>query len=350
MSTDFANRKIRWGLVGCGRIAKNHFSALKEFSERVDLIAVCDIKEDRVQAAANDQGAKPYTTIEEMLASEKLDIVSLCTPSGIHPEHTILAAQKGVHVLTEKPMGTRLEHGQKMIAACDEANVNLYVVKQNRMNPTIQKLREAIDNNRFGEIYFAQVNVFWTRPQDYYDQAPWRGTRELDGGALMNQASHYVDLLTWLVGPVKEVKAFTGTLARKIEMEDTAAVSLKWPNGGMGSINVTMLTYPKNLEGSLTILGEKGSVKIGGIAINEIQAWDFEDGLDSKDDVSSLSYKTDSVYGFGHPIFYKNVINHLSGVRSILCDGNQGLQSLELLEAIYRSSDENKTIQLPLEV
>lgn len=349
MSQNLSNRKIRWGLVGCGRISKNHFGALKEFSDKVELIAVCDIVKERADQAAKEQNAKAYYSIEEMFANEKLDIVSLCTPSGTHPEHAILAAKQGVHVLTEKPMGTRLEHGKKMIDACDDAGVNLYVVKQNRMNPTIQKVREAVDQGRFGEIYFAQVNVFWTRPQDYYDQAPWRGTRELDGGALMNQASHYVDLLTWLVGPVKEVNAYTATLARKIEMEDTAAVTLRWGNGGLGSINVTMLTYPKNLEGSLTILGEKGAIKIGGIAINEVQAWDFADDLDSKEDVANLSYETDSVYGFGHPVFYKNVINHLRGENSILCDGRQGLQSLELLEAIYRSSENNKTIQLPLE-
>lgn len=349
MTNKFENKKIRWGLVGCGRIAKNHFEALKEYSDRIELVAVCDIVKERADKAATENSAKAFYSIEDMLAQEKLDILSLCTPSGIHPEHAIFAAQEGLHVLTEKPMGTRLEHGKKMIRACNEAGVNLYVVKQNRMNPTIQKVSEAIEKGRFGQIYFAQANVFWTRPQDYYDQAPWRGTRELDGGALMNQASHYVDLLTWLVGPVQEVKAFTGTLKRKIEMEDTAAVALKWPNGGMGSINVTMLTYPKNLEGSLTILGEKGTVKIGGIAINEIQAWDFEDGMDSKEEVSNLSYSTDSVYGFGHSIFYKNVINHLKGEKSIICDGDQGLQSLELLEAIYRSAESNKTIQLPLE-
>lgn len=347
---EFSNRKIRWGLVGCGRISKNHFSALKEYNDKVELVAVCDTVKERADKAAAEYGGQAFYAIEDMLASAELDIISLCTPSGIHPEHTILAAKQGIHVLTEKPMGTRFEHGKKMIQACDEAGVKLFVVKQNRMNPTIQKLHEAIDKGRFGDIYFSQVNVFWTRPQDYYDQAPWRGTRELDGGALMNQASHYVDLLTWLVGPVKEVKAFTGTLARKIEMEDTAAVALKWPNGGMGSINVTMLTYPKNLEGSLTILGEKGSVKIGGIAINEIQAWDFADGLDNKEEVANLSYDTDSVYGFGHPIFYKNVINNLRGEHSLLCDGKQGLQSLELLEAIYRSAEGNKTIQLPLEL
>lgn len=343
-------RKIKWALVGCGRIAKNHFSALKEFSENIEIVAVCDIIKDRADTAATEHGGKAYYDIESMLSDADIDIVSLCTPSGIHPEHAILAAQKKIHVLTEKPMGTRLKQGLEMTKVCQENEVHLFVVKQNRLNPTIQKVREAINEERFGKIYFAQVNVFWTRPQDYYDQAKWRGTRELDGGALMNQASHYVDLLGWLVGPVDQVMAMTSTLERKIEMEDTAAVALKWKHGALGSINVTMLTYPKNLEGSLTILGEKGSVKIGGIAINQVQEWTFEDQKDTKEDIESSSYQTDSVYGFGHPIYYKNVINTLRGERAEMCDGNQGLQSLELLEAIYRSSDENRTVQLPLEL
>lgn len=344
-----SGRKIKWGLVGCGRISKNHFSALKEFEDHVELVAVCDILKDRADFAQNEYGGEAYYNIESMLDQADLDIISICTPSGTHADLAILAAQKKIHVLTEKPMDTRLDQGRAMVAACNDNDVNLYVVKQNRMNPTIQKVREAIDQNRFGKIYFAQVNVFWTRPQDYYDQAKWRGTRKLDGGALMNQASHYVDLLTWLVGPVAEVNAFTSTLARKIEMEDTAAVSLKWKSGALGSINVTMLTYPKNMEGSLTILGESGSIKIGGIAINDVQNWDFADGKDTKEDVAKTSYKTDSVYGFGHPIFYKNVINHLRGEHSILCDGEQGLQSLELLEAIYKSSESKQTVSLPLE-
>jgi len=236
-----------------------------------------------------------------------------------------------------------------MVRACDEAGVNLFVVKQNRRNATLQMLKRAVEAGRFGRIYMVNVNVFWTRPQSYYDSAAWRGTWEFDGGAFMNQASHYVDLLDWLIGPVESVQAYTGTLARHIEVEDTGVASLRWRTGALGSVNVTMLTYPKNFEGSITILGEHGTVRVGGVAVNQIERWDFAAPDPTDALVASASYETTSVYGFGHPLYYENVIQTLRGEASPATDGREGLRSLELLIAIYEAARDGKRICLPLE-
>jgi UDP-N-acetyl-2-amino-2-deoxyglucuronate dehydrogenase len=209
-------------------------------------------------------------------------------------------------------------------------------------------LKRAIDGGRFGRIYMVSVNVFWSRPQSYYDSADWRGTWEFDGGAFMNQASHYVDLLDWMIGPVESVMAYTGTLARNIEVEDTGVAALKWRNGAMGSINVTMLTHPKNFEGSITVLGEKGSVRIGGVAVNEIHHWQFDtsDPMDAQ--IHDASYQTTSVYGHGHPLYYENVIATLRGEAEPETDGREGLKSLELLIAMYLSARDGRRVNLPL--
>ena len=213
----------------------------------------------------------------EMLRKEDLDVVTICTPSGLHAQQTILAAEYGVNVICEKPMATRYMDGVNMVKACDKANIRLFVVKQNRLNPTLRLLKRAVKEGRFGSIKLVQLNVFWTRPQSYYDHGMgWRGTWEFDGGAFMNQASHYVDLVEWLIGPVEKVQAMTNT-TRAIEAEDTGVLNLRWRNGALGSMAVTMLTYPQNLEGSITILGEKGTVRVGGVAVNEIQTWNFSD-------------------------------------------------------------------------
>ena len=236
-----------------------------------------------------------------------------------------------------------------MVRACDEARVRLFVVKQNRRNSTLQLVKRAIEEKRFGRINMVHLNVFWTRPQEYYDQARWRGTWELDGGAFMNQASHYIDLLDWLIGPVDSIQAMTGTLGRDIEVEDTGVLNVRWRNGALGSMAVTMLTYPKNLEGSITILGDKGTVRVGGVAVNDIQHWEFEDEQDYDNDIKNANYETTSVYGFGHPLYYKNVIDVLRGLAEPETDGREGLKSLEVLIAAYLSARDGRTISLPLE-
>ena len=344
------DRKIKIAVLGLGRISKNHLQSIEQHHENLELVAVCDSRKEFVDAISKQYGVQGYLHLDEMLAHTDADIVTVCTPSGLHPMQTIQIAQSGRHILTEKPMATRWQDGVDMVRACNDAGVRLFVVKQNRLNATLQMLKKAIDEGRFGRIYMTNINVFWTRPQDYYDQDSWRGTWALDGGAFMNQASHYVDLAHWLIGPVQSVQAMMGTLERKIEAEDTGVLNIRWRNGAMGSVSVTMLTYPKNLEGSITILGEKGTARIGGVAVNEILEWTFAETRPEDEAIKAASYETTSVYGFGHPLYYDNVIKTLQGKEKALVDGQEGLASLELLIAAYRAARDGITINLPLEL
>ena len=342
------NRKIRIAIVGCGRISKNHFGSIEKHKDNLELVAICDNDNTILEEHQQEYRVPGYLRLESMLESEQIDVVALCTPSGIHADQAITAARYGVNVMTEKPMATRWQDGVRMVKACDNAGVRLFVVKQNRRNSTLQLLKHAVKEQRFGKIHMVHLNVFWTRPQEYYDQAKWRGTWEFDGGAFMNQASHYVDLLDWLIGPVEKVQAMMST-TRDIEVEDTGVLNVRWRNGALGSMSVTMLTYPKNMEGSITILGEKGTVRVGGVAVNDIQQWEFADEKDYDQQIKDANYETTSVYGFGHPLYYKNVIDVLRGDMEPETDGREGLKSLEMLIAAYLSARDGKTVSLPLE-
>jgi UDP-N-acetyl-2-amino-2-deoxyglucuronate dehydrogenase len=343
------DRKIRFALAGCGRIAANHFAALEKHAERAQLVAVCDVDPRALEAAVAKTRAKGYAQLDKLLADSDADIVVLATPSGLHAEETVAIARSERHVMTEKPMATRWQDGKRMVAACDAAGVRLFVVKQNRQNATLQLLKRAVDQGRFGRIYLVSINVFWTRPQSYYDGAAWRGTWEFDGGALMNQASHYIDLLDWMIGPIESVQAYTATLARDIEVEDTGVMSVRWRSGTLGTVSVTMLAYPKNVEGSITVLGEKGTARVGGLAVNEIQHWDFAEPHPDDEKVKNASYKTGSVYGFGHPLYYDNVIRVLRGEAEADTDGREGLKTLEVLIATYLSARDGRRVALPLD-
>ena len=343
------DRRIRFALVGCGRISANHFEALAKHAEHAELVGVCDIDPAALARAAERTGARPFDSLDALLAGCDADAVVLATPSGLHSAQAIRCAAAGRHVVTEKPMATRWQDGKRMVEACDRAGVRLFVVKQNRRNATLQLVRRAVQAQRFGRIFMVNVNVFWSRPQEYYDSAPWWGTWEFDGGAFMNQASHYVDLLDWLIGPVESVQAYTATLARHIQVEDTGVVSIRWRTGALGSMNVTMLTYPRNLEGSITIIGERGTVKVGGVAVNRIDHWEFADRQPEDEQVARASYETTSVYGFGHPAYYENVIRTLRGEALPETDGREGLNSLEILIATYLSARDGKRVALPLE-
>lgn len=324
-------------------------SALETHRERAELVAVCDTDPKALRAAVDATSVKGFSNLSELLAGSDADVVAIATPSGLHADQAIAAAAAGRHIVTEKPMATRWEDGKRMVRACDDAGVRLFVVKQNRSNPTLRLLKRAVDRKRFGRIYMVSVNVFWNRPQSYYDSAKWRGTWEFDGGAFMNQASHYIDLLDWLVGPVESVQAYTATLARDIQVEDTGVMSVKWRSGAMGSVSVTMLTYPKNFEGSITIIGEKGTARIGGVAVNEIQHWEFADTDADDAEVKKASYQTTSVYGLGHPLYYHNVIDVLRGAAEPETDGREGLRSLEVLIAAYLSARDGRRVSLPLD-
>lgn len=343
------DRKIRFALVGCGRISKNHVEALNRHSGEAELVAVCDVEPTALQAAQSVTKARAFSSYDELLARPEIDVVVLATPSGLHSDQTVRAAAAGKHVVTEKPMATRWQDGKRMVSACDASGVRLFVVKQNRRNATLQLLKRAVEANRFGRIYMVSVNVFWNRPQAYYDSASWRGTWEFDGGAFMNQASHYVDLLDWLIGPVESVQAYTATLARDIEVEDTGVLAVRWRSGALGTMSVTMLTYPKNFEGSITVIGERGTVRVGGVAVNEIEHWEFADAQPEDEHVRDASYQTTSVYGFGHPLYYENVIKALRGETEPETDGREGLKSLEVLIATYLSARDGRRVSLPLE-
>jgi UDP-N-acetyl-2-amino-2-deoxyglucuronate dehydrogenase len=245
-------------------------------------------------------------------------------------------------------MATKWDEGVAMVRACRDAGIKLFVVKQNRLNGTLQLVKRAVDAGRFGRLAMVNVNVFWNRPQSYYDAAPWRGRWDLDGGAFMNQASHYVDMVDWLVGPVDNVHAYTATLARNIEAEDTGVMSLRLRSGALASINVTMLAHKRNFEGSLTLLGERGTVRVGGLAVNRIDHWEFDEAHADDEMAGSASYGIDSVYGPGHPLYYDNVIDTLRGRAHAEVDGYEGLRSLEVVIAAYRSARDGVRVGLPL--
>ena len=344
-----AGRRIRVAVVGCGRICANHFEAFEAHAADCEVVAVCDSDPAALELAVAHTGAKGFRNLDELLAGSDADLVVLATPSGLHAAEAIACAEAGRHVVTEKPMATRWADGKAMVAACDRADRHLFVVKQNRRNATVQLLKRAIVSGRFGRIYMVSVNVFWSRPQSYYDSASWRGTWEFDGGAFMNQASHYVDLLDWLVGPVESVQAYTATLARNIEVEDSGVLSIKWRNGALGTMAVTMLTYPKNLEGSITILGERGTVRLGGVAVNRIDHWEFANAHPDDAQAADASYATTSVYGHGHKAYYENVFAVLRGTAQPDTDGREGLHSLELLIATYLAARDGRRVALPLE-
>lgn len=342
-----AEAAFRIGLVGCGRISKNHFDAIGSV-EGLTLAAVSDIDASRAKRAGEEQGVPSYTSLDEMLKTTALDIVAICTPSGLHAAQGVHAARAGKHVVTEKPMAISLVQADELIRATDEAGVQLFVVKQNRLNPPIQLLKRAVDKGRFGRIYMANVTVRWQRPQEYYDAEPWRGTWEFDGGAFTNQASHYVDLVQWLVGPVESVMAKTATQARRIEAEDSGIGILKFRSGALGVIEVSVLTYPKNLEGSITILGEKGTVKIGGTAVNKVEHWQFADYDDDDKLVEAANTNPPTVYGFGHAGYYRNVLAVLRGEARPETDGRAGRKSLELILGIYESAKTGREVPIPL--
>ena len=342
-----ARKSFTLGLVGCGRISRSHFDALTKV-DGLSLTAVCDTDVERARAAGEDRGVPWFRTLDELLRESSCDVVTICTPSGLHSAQGVAAARAGKHVITEKPMSITLEQADALVQACDSAGVSLFVVKQNRLNPSIQLLKRAVDKGRFGRIYLANTTVRWNRPQEYYDAAPWRGTWEFDCGAFMNQASHYVDLVQWLVGPVESVIAKTATQARRIEAEDSGVAVLKFRNGAIGVIEVNVLTYPKNWEGSITIVGERGAAKIGGTAVNKVEHWVFADYDDDDKLIEASSTNPPSVYGFGHEAYYRNVLAVLRGEAQPETDGRAGRKSLELILGIYESAKTGRDVPLPL--
>ena len=357
---------IKIALVGCGRISEKHFSAINQLGGSIKIEAICDPEINKLknknkilcqELKKADEARNPIKVFSEYdnLLNEiqcgklNLELIILCTPSGYHADQAIWAGHLGINVCTEKPLATSLEDGIKLkkFFENNKSNAKLFVVLQNRLNPTIRLLKKQIDNGRFGKIFLISSNVFWQRPQNYYDEAKWRGTKKLDGGAMLNQSSHYVDLMCYLSNfKVKKISSFSNTLGRNIEMEDTAVLNLEYENGAVGNMALTMLTYPKNIEGSITILGEKGTVKVGGLALNKIETWEFEDDIGDDKLLEEAHYANKSVYGSGHFTFYQEIIDILKNNKKNLFSPQEGLLSLEVIMSAYKSVEENKVIYL----
>jgi UDP-N-acetyl-2-amino-2-deoxyglucuronate dehydrogenase len=327
---------IHFALAGYGRVAPTHLDAIKHLGPEAQLLAICDPKPAALKQGVDASGAQGYPRLADMLRHPDIDIVSICTPSGLHAEHGILAARAGKHVLVEKPMDVSLEAAQSLIDECKTAGVELFCVFQNRLNTTLQLVKAAIDADRFGKIYAINSTVIWKRTQEYYDSDPWRGTQALDGGAFLNQGIHFIDAMRFLVGEVTEVKSMLGTLARDIESEDTGSALLRFENGALGNIFVTMLGQ-SDQEGSLTLLGEKGTVRIGGVALNSIESWEFEEPNEEQDALAkNVDYHTQSVYGFGHQAYYRQVADYLQHNGPRPTSGADGIQSLSVIRRIYQ--------------
>lgn len=339
---------LSFALVGCGRISKRHSELLGENQIKgAGLVAVCDKVLSKAEAISSKYGVPAYSCYHEMMQSEKVDVVVILTESGVHAANTIDLAKYGAHIVVEKPMALTLADADAMIEACDRHGVKLFVVKQNRFNVPVVQLRNALERGRFGKLIMGTVRVRWCRPQAYYDQDQWRGTWAYDGGVLTNQASHHVDLLEWMMGDVESVFAKSKQALADIEAEDTAVVMLKFKNGALGVIEATTAIRPKDLEGSISVLGETGSVEIGGFAVNEMKTWNFSEMTDEDESViKKYSVNPPNVYGFGHQAYYEHVVDCIQNKTPQLVDGLKGRKSLELINAIYESIETGKEVYL----
>lgn len=343
-----ANIMLKFCLVGCGRIAKRHSELLG--NRQIDdarLVAVCDVVPGKAKRIGEQFSVPFFTDMHEMMRTVEPDVVVVLTESGNHARHVVALAPYGKHIVVEKPMALSLADADAMIHACDQAGVKLFVVKQNRFNVPIVKLREALKEKRFGKLVLGTVRVRWCRTQAYYDQDAWRGTWALDGGVLTNQASHHVDMLEWMLGDVESVYAMSTTALVNIEAEDTAVVSLRFTNGALGVIEATTAARPSDLEGSISLLGEKGVVVVGGFAMNKMLTWNFSELRPGDEEVQQkYSVNPPNVYGFGHQAYYEHVVDCILNNKRHLVDGLEGRKSLELISAIYESIETKAEVPL----
>lgn len=344
---------LGFALIGCGRIGIRHAELLANGAiEGARLTAVCDIQRDRAKEFGEKFGVPYFQHAEDMLMhlGDKVDVVSILTPSGNHAELTVQLARFGKHIVVEKPMALTLEDADEMIRACDRNGIKLFVVKQNRCNVPVVKTREAFEAGRFGKMVMGTVRVRWMRDQSYYDQDSWRGTWEQDGGVFANQASHHVDLLEWFLGEPVSVYATARTALAKIETEDTGVAVIRFRGGAIGVVEATTAVRPKNLEGSLSLMGETGTVEIGGFAVNEIKTWAFTNPVPEDSEITQqFSVNPPDVYGFGHRAYLNNCVATIRDGGHALVDGLEGRKSLELISAIYESIATGQEIKLRFE-
>ncbi len=342
---------IRFAVVGCGRIAKRHCELLGLAQiEHAKLVAVCDTKSERVESFKVKFNVPGYTDMHLMADSEEIDVFVVLTESGNHAEHVIALAKYGKHIVVEKPMALTVKKSNEMIEACEANNCRLFIVKQNRFNVPVVKMREALDAGRFGQLIMGTVRVRWCRTEEYYEQDAWRGTWRYDGGVLANQASHHIDLLVWMMGDVESVSAKGLTALADIEAEDTAVAVIKFKNGALGVVEATTAVRPKDLEGSLSLLGSGGSVEIGGFAVNKMLHWNFSQTNEQDNEIlDKYNENPPNVYGFGHQAYYTHIVDALIENKPALIEGAQGRKSLEVLAAIYESIASGEEVTLPFE-
>lgn len=339
---------LNFALVGCGRISVKHAELLGNNKiKNSRLVAVCDVVEAKARKTGDKYGVHHYNDMDTMMQQEHIDVVTILTESGNHAKHAINLAKYGKHIIVEKPMALTLDDADAMIHACSENHCKLFVVKQNRFNLPVVQLRKALDAGRFGKLVMGTMRVRWCRDQKYYNQDPWRGTWALDGGVLSNQSSHHIDLLQWMMGDVESVYAKSATALVNIEAEDTAVAVLKFKNGALGIIEATTAARPIDLEGSLSIMGENGTVEIGGFAVNEILHWNFKDKTENDETIKrDYSVNPPNVYGFGHLAYYEDIVDSIINNKKSLIEGFEGKKSLELISALYESIETEKEVFL----
>jgi UDP-N-acetyl-2-amino-2-deoxyglucuronate dehydrogenase len=331
--------ELKFGIIGCGRIAQRHAEHITKVGK---LVAVCDIVEEKAKSLAEKYAAKAYSDIDQMIAgSRDINVMAICSPNGLHAEHTIRSLNAGFHVLCEKPMALNVQDCGAMITAAEKANKRLFIVKQNRFNPPVAAVKKIIDEGKLGKIFSVQLNCFWNRNAEYY-QNSWKGTKDLDGGTLFTQFSHFIDLLYWIIGDVKEVYAFTGNFHHKeeIEFEDTGVIALKFYDNVIGTINYTVNSYEKNMEGSLTIFGEKGTIKIGGQYLNELEYQSIENYEINNLPLGNPPNNYGKYFGSmsNHDKVYANVAEVLNNGGIIATNGFEGLKTVEIIDKIYSAA------------
>ncbi len=343
------DKRIKIAVVGLGAVAKKHIDAILGLANYFQLVAIVDSQRDVLEKNESDLEVAGYDNLEEMLEKTDAKFIVLCTPSGLHAQQAITCTEYSRHVIVEKPMALSWSEGLAMQASATKAKIQLRIVHQHRVNPALQFLKQAIDHQHFGKIFQININVFWARPQTYYDAALWRGTRQLDGGALMNQASHVIDLLHWLFGPIQSIQAMSATQSRQIETEDSCVLNLRWQRGALGSLNLSILAYQKNFEASITVLGEKGIVKLMGAANNEIVHWEFADQITDEAKILQINKDAAQFLTKSHYYYYANVIEELEkGTTRLLPDAEEGLKTLEILVAAQRAAEQQIIVNLPL--
>lgn len=330
--------KVKFSIVGCGRVAQRHAEHIHILGE---LVSVCDVVAEKADTLAEKYGAKAYHSIDELLEhTPPTDVIAVCSPNGLHAEHTIKALQAGFHVICEKPMAITVHDCQAMIQQAEKANKKLFIVKQNRFNPPVAAVKRLIEEEKLGEIFSVQLNCFWNRGPGYYKDS-WRGTKRVDGGTLFTQFSHFIDLLYWMIGDVQEAGGYIANLAHQgiIEFEDTGVIAVRFTNGAVGTINYTVNSFDRNMEGSLTLFGKKGTVKIGGQYLNELEYQDIEgyriENLPTGNPPNHYGEYQGSMSN--HDKVYQNVIDTLQGNGTIATEGFEGLKTVEIIEKIYSS-------------